>query len=50
MYIENLRAKIVSAKNYLIKEREKSKNAQVTGSCFNGCKGCGIQKSYRCGK
>lgn len=37
-------------KSYLIKEREKSKNAQVTGSCFNGCKGCGIQKSYRCGK
>lgn len=35
-------------KDYLLKESEKSKDALVTGSCFNGCKGCGVQSSFRC--
>ncbi len=37
-------------KEYLIKERQKSRETKVTGSCFDGCKGCGMQKRYRCGK
>ncbi len=35
-------------KKFLLKERKKAYNAEVTGSCKGGCKGCGIQKIYRC--
>lgn len=38
----------IVTKDYLLKEREKSKQAVVTGSCFNGCKACGLHKEYRC--
>ena len=35
-------------KNFLLKERKKAYSAEVTGSCKKGCKGCGMQKVYRC--
>lgn len=35
-------------KQFLLKERKKAYSAEVTGSCKKGCKGCGIQKVYRC--
>lgn len=35
-------------KKYLLKERERAYSGQVTGSCQTGCKGCGLQKEYRC--
>ncbi len=35
-------------KNYLLKERHKAYDGIVTGSCFSGCKGCGMQKEYKC--
>ena len=35
-------------KKFLLRERKKAYNAEVTGSCKTGCKGCGIQKVYRC--
>ena len=35
-------------KRYLLKERERSRLGVVTGSCFSGCKGCGMQKEYKC--
>ena len=35
-------------KKFLLKERKKAYRAEVTGSCKQGCKGCGIQKVYRC--
>ena len=35
-------------KSFLLKERKKAYSAEVTGSCKKGCKGCGIQKVYRC--
>ena len=39
---------ILVTKDYLKKEREKALSATVTGNCFDGCKGCGIQKNFRC--
>lgn len=39
---------IAVSKDYLRKEAEKSLEEKVTGSCFKGCKGCGVQKGYRC--
>ncbi len=38
----------IVTKDYLLKEKEKAHSRTVTGSCFNGCKGCGLQKEYRC--
>lgn len=38
----------IVTKDYLLKEKEKAYSRTVTGSCFNGCKGCGLQKEYRC--
>lgn len=35
-------------KSYLKKEAEKAVSEKVTGSCFRGCKGCGINKEFRC--
>ena len=35
-------------KKFLLKERKKAYAGEVTGSCKKGCKGCGIQKEYRC--
>ena len=35
-------------KNYLLRELKKAYDGQVTGSCFSGCKGCGVQKDYKC--
>ena len=35
-------------KKFLLKERKKAYKSEVTGSCKQGCKGCGIQKVYRC--
>ena len=35
-------------KAFLLRERKKAYNAEVTGSCKTGCKGCGMQKVYRC--
>jgi radical SAM family uncharacterized protein len=35
-------------KQFLLKERKKAYSAEVTGSCKTGCKGCGMQKAYRC--
>ena len=35
-------------KQFLLKERKKAYAGEVTGSCKKGCKGCGIQKVYRC--
>lgn len=35
-------------KQFLISERHKALCDQVSGSCLSGCKGCGIQKVYRC--
>lgn len=35
-------------KDYLKKECGKAYSASVTGSCFNGCKGCGIQREFKC--
>lgn len=35
-------------KSFLLRERRKAYSAEVTGSCKNGCKGCGIQKVYGC--
>lgn len=39
---------ILVDKKYLLKERQKAYNANVTGSCFKGCKGCGMQKEFKC--
>ena len=39
---------IYVTKNYLKKEREKAYKGVVTGSCFSGCKGCGLQKDFKC--
>lgn len=35
-------------KKFLLSERKKAYKAEVTGSCKSGCKGCGMQKVYRC--
>jgi len=35
-------------KKYLLKERARAYKGQVTGSCFSGCKGCGMQKEFKC--
>lgn len=35
-------------KSYFKKECERAYAGTVTGSCFGGCKGCGMQKSARC--
>ncbi len=35
-------------KDYLKKEALKAYDGEITGSCFSGCKGCGVQKKYRC--
>ena len=35
-------------KQFLLKERKKAYSSEVTGSCKTGCKGCGMQKAYRC--
>ena len=35
-------------KKFLLSERKKAYRSEVTGSCQKGCKGCGIQKVYRC--
>ena len=35
-------------KNYLLKELKKAYDGKVTGSCFSGCKGCGVQKDFEC--
>ncbi len=35
-------------KAFLLRERKKAYLAEVTGSCKKDCKGCGIQKVYRC--
>ena len=35
-------------KKFLLRERKKAYNGEVTGSCKKGCKGCGIQKVYGC--
>lgn len=35
-------------KQFLLRERKKAYSAEVTGSCKTGCKGCGMQKVYRC--
>ncbi|MBR2384362.1 MAG: TIGR03960 family B12-binding radical SAM protein [Clostridia bacterium] len=35
-------------KSFLLRERKKAYLAEVTGSCKKDCKGCGIQKVYRC--
>lgn len=35
-------------KKFLLQERKKAYAGEVTGSCKKGCKGCGIQKEYRC--
>ncbi len=37
-------------KSYLQKEAERAYEGKVTGSCFKGCKGCGVQKEFRCEK
>lgn len=39
---------ILVTKKYLSSERAKAYDGMVTGSCFKGCKGCGIQKEYKC--
>ena len=36
-------------KKFLLKEREKAYRGEVTGSCRSGCKGCGLQRVFRCG-
>lgn len=35
-------------KSYLQKESEKAYQEKVTGNCFQGCKGCGVQKEFKC--
>lgn len=35
-------------KKFLLKERKKAYAGEVTGSCKQGCKACGIQKTFRC--
>ena len=35
-------------KKFLLRERKKAYNSEVSGSCKSGCKGCGIQKVYGC--
>ena len=35
-------------KEFLLRERKKAYRAEVTGSCKEGCKACGIQKVRRC--
>ncbi|MBR1891741.1 MAG: TIGR03960 family B12-binding radical SAM protein [Clostridia bacterium] len=35
-------------KRYLKSERERAYKGKVTGSCFSGCKGCGMQKEHKC--
>lgn len=35
-------------KSYLKKEAEKAYDEKVTGNCFQGCKGCGVQKEFKC--
>ena len=37
-------------KEFLIRENEKAKNAQVTPDCRQGCAGCGINKFAQCFK
>ena len=39
---------IYVTKNYLKRERERAYNGVVTGSCFSGCKGCGLNKDFKC--
>lgn len=39
---------IFVSKDYLLKEAKKAYDQTVTGSCFKGCKGCGVQKNFRC--
>ena len=35
-------------KKFLLKERKKAYDGVVTGSCFSGCKGCGVQREFKC--
>lgn len=39
---------IFVTKDYLLKERKKAYSGEVTGSCFKGCKACGVQKEFKC--
>ena len=39
---------IFVTKDYLLKERKKAYSCEVTGSCFKGCKACGVQKEFKC--
>lgn len=36
------------SKSYLQKEATKAYEEKVTGSCFKGCKGCGVHKDFKC--
>lgn len=35
-------------KKFLIKERHRALNEEVSGGCLSGCKGCGMQKVFKC--
>ena len=35
-------------KEFYLKERHNAYAEKVSGSCLNGCKACGIQKTYKC--
>ncbi len=35
-------------KQFLISERHKAFDNKVTGGCLSGCKGCGMQKVFKC--
>lgn len=35
-------------KSYLKREAERAYDEKVTGNCFQGCKGCGVQKDFKC--
>lgn len=39
---------IFVTKEYFLKERKKAYFGEVTGSCFKGCKACGVQKEFKC--
>lgn len=36
------------SKSYLQKEATKAYEEKVAGSCFKGCKGCGVHKDFKC--
>ena len=35
-------------KKFLLNERHKAHDFKVSGGCLSGCKGCGMQKVYKC--